>query len=129
MDETAAMSILQAAQAAHPLEACGLLLGTGTRITLATVAANVAPDPARHFEIDPAHLLHWQRRTRTDGQRIIGCWHSHPDGSATPSAADRAGAEGLDLLWLIAAGGHLRLWRVDGPGFAPVGLVRCAPPL
>lgn len=125
MDERAALSILGWAAAAHPLEACGLLLGlAGGPIGEATLARNVADTPAHAFEIDPAHLLQWQRRARADGRRIIGCWHSHPDGRLEPSAADHAGALWPGLLWLIVGDGAMRLWRPVPEGFVAVPLVR-----
>lgn len=119
------MSILRAALAAHPLEACGLLLGDQPgRITAATVARNVADAPYSRFEIDPAHLIHWQRKAREEGLWLAGCWHSHPDGTIIPSRLDREGAEGLPFLWLIVAGDAMALWQLDAGGFRPMRLVR-----
>ena len=44
------------------------------------------------------------RRLRGTQTRIIGCFHSHPDGAPEPSATDRASAFESDFLWLIAGG-------------------------
>lgn len=126
MDEAVALSILAAAARAHPLEACGLLIGpAGGKVAVGTVARNIAADPAHRFEIDPGHLARWQRLAREQGMCILGCWHSHPDGSPVPSAADRAGADWPALLWLVVAGGDMTLWRPQRRGFRPVRLVRC----
>lgn len=126
MDEAVALSILAAARRAHPLEACGLLIGPANGpIRARTVARNIAADPMRRFEIDPGHLAQWQRRAREQDQRILGCWHSHPDNSLVPSMQDRAGADWPDLLWLIVGGDGMRLWRPRGAHFEPVPLVRC----
>ena len=125
MDEAVALSILGWAAAAHPLEACGLLVGpTDGPILRATTARNLAPDPRVAFEIDPGHIAQWQRRAREQGHALLGCWHSHPDGGLTPSAADRAGATWPGLLWLILGNGAMRLWKPGGAGFVAVPLVR-----
>ncbi len=106
--------IAEAARAA-PLECCGLLLGRGNQIEEARPAANVAPDPRRYFEIDPAALIAAHREARMGGLAVLGYYHSHPAGSAIPSATDRAQASGDGRIWAIVAGGVVRFWR-NSPG-------------
>lgn len=106
--------IHRAAQAAAPEEACGLLFGSDRSIERAEEVANRAPDPARHFEIDPASLIAALRAERAGGEPIAGYWHSHPFGDASPSATDAAMAAPDGRLWLIAAGGRLAAWRAVG---------------
>jgi proteasome lid subunit RPN8/RPN11 len=48
-----------------------------------------------------------QKSARKSGHAVIGCYHSHPNGRAQPSATDLAGANVEDFLWLIAAGDEL----------------------
>lgn len=98
-------------------EVCGLLLGTAERIEAILPAANVAADPARHFELDPAVLIAAHRMARSGGPAIIGHYHSHPSGVAAPSATDAACATPDGSLWLIVGGGEATLWRA-GPGVA-----------
>ena len=112
--------IQRAAAEAEPREACGLLFGDGQRISHAQVTVNVAQDPARAFEIDPAALFAALRAERAGGLRIEGYWHSHPRGDATPSATDAAMAAPDGKLWLIAADGRMTLWRVGRDGFEAV---------
>lgn len=107
----------EAAAQAHPHEACGLLLGDGLRVVSAIVAANVAADPARHFEIDPATLIAAHKAERTARARLIGYWHSHPSGHARPSATDRAQSAGDDRVWAIVAGEAIGWWRDTADGF------------
>ncbi|MFM5908797.1 MAG: Mov34/MPN/PAD-1 family protein [Novosphingobium sp.] len=107
-------TVLYFAARAHPQEACGLLLGQGDAIERAVPCANVAADPLRHFEIDPAALIAAHRAERTGGDRLIGYWHSHPEGHPLPSAADCQHASGDGRVWAIAAGGQVTFWR-DGP--------------
>ena len=106
-DELAAQ-MLGAAARAFPLECCGLIEGIrvadGWSAAALHEAANLAEDPARRFLIDPQTQFDLMRTLRTSENRIIGCFHSHPDGHPSPSATDRAGAFEDDFLWLIAAG-------------------------
>ena len=108
-------TLVAEARAAHPNEACGLLLGEGSAITRAVRAANVDPEPSRHFEIDPAALIAAHKAERTGGLRVIGYWHSHPSGLPEPSAADQAQASGDRRIWAIVAGDAVG-WFRDAPG-------------
>ena len=108
-DELAA-AVLQAAARAYPNEACGLIEGIDTadgwRALAIHEAANVAGDPARRFLIDPEIQFALLRKLRGSERRIIGCFHSHPNGRAEPSATDSDNAYESDFLYLIAAGTH-----------------------
>lgn len=115
------------AAASPTAEICGLLVGTGNRVLRLVPARNVAADPARSFEIDPATLLATHREARGAGQQVIGHWHSHPNGRAEPSARDAARATDNGQYWLILAAGTLTAWRPvsGGPGparFVPVAV-------
>lgn len=113
-------AILAAAARAAPREACGLLLGTAHDIETAIPAANVHPDPSRHFEIDPAALIAAHKAARSGGPQLIGYYHSHPNGLARPSATDAASASGDGRIWAIAAAGVVSLWRDLPSGFEPL---------
>jgi proteasome lid subunit RPN8/RPN11 len=108
----------QAARMAHPDEACGVLLGAGSRITEARPARNVHPTPATHFEIDPQALIDAHRAARSGGADVIGYFHSHPVGEPAPSATDSASASGDGRVWAILAGDDVRFWKDAGEGFA-----------
>ncbi len=114
------------AAAAHPLEACGILLGEGARITAARAAANVHPAPQTHFEIDPQTLIDAHRAARAGGgAQVIGYYHSHPVGAAAPSATDRACAAGDGRVWAILAGADVTFWRDGEQGFAALPFAVC----
>lgn len=104
------------AAAAHPLEACGLLLGQGDRVTIAEPAANVADRPEVAFEIDPGVLIAAHRAARAGGPLVLGCYHSHPRGDAMPSIVDAAAAAADGQLWIIVAGDAVRGWRAVADG-------------
>ena len=107
--QAAVDGMIAAARAAYPEECCGLLIGqrpaeAAWRIEEAVAAKNVAPTPHHdRFEVDPALHLRLQRQLRSTGRAVIGHYHSHPNGRATPSAADLAAADDPGLLWLIVA--------------------------
>jgi len=119
--------VVDAARAA-PAEACGILFGTASRICRAVPALNVAAEPLRAFEIEPAALFAAHRLARGCGEQVVGWYHSHPNGVGTPSRADACGASEDGRLWLIAAAGTVTAWvaRPGGPvhgRFEPVALV------
>ncbi|MEH3159735.1 MAG: M67 family metallopeptidase [Sphingomonas taxi] len=109
--------ILREAAASPEAEVCGLLFGEADAITAIRPCRNVAADPVRRFEIDPAALIAAHRAARDGGGRIVGHYHSHPSGLPVPSPRDAADAAPDGSLWLIAAGGELQGWRAveDGP--------------
>ena len=93
-----------------------MLFGDEGAIDTAVAAPNVASDPARRFEIDPAALISAHVASRKGGPRLIGHYHSHPNGSAEPSASDAEMADVVPQFWLIIAGARARLWRSGAPG-------------
>ena len=102
-------------------EVCGLLFGTAQAIDAVRHTANVAAHPEDSFEVDPAELLAAMRAERAGGARLVGHYHSHPNGSPVPSARDLAAAE-PGRLWLIVAGDEARLWLAEERGFGPLPL-------
>lgn len=101
-------AVSDAAEAAYPEEACGLLVGRRipgghARVTRVEAAANVAADRRTGFEVDPGLRIGLERELRETDQAIVGHYHSHPDGPARPSATDLAKAFEPDLIWLIVA--------------------------
>lgn len=110
-------TVLAEAARAAPAEACGLLLGHSGIITEARPAANLAADPARHFEIDPAALFAAHRTERAGGPELLGYYHSHPGGHPRPSATDCDHASGDNRIWAIAADGEVTFWRDGKSGF------------
>ena len=109
-----------AALAAHPHEACGILLGEGKRIVGFIATRNGHTEPATHFEIDPQALIDAHRAAREGGPQVVGYYHSHPVGPAEPSQTDRAMASGDGRIWAIVADGGVSFWQDSLNGFAVV---------
>ena len=104
------------AAAAPDREVCGLLFGTAGWIETAQPCRNVAADPARRFELDPAALLAAHRAARTGGPAIVGHYHSHPSSSPVPSTCDAEAASADGAIWLIVAAAECRGWRAVADG-------------
>jgi len=117
-------ALLADARATPGFERCGLLIGRGDRIAEVWPVRNVHPEPARHFELDPAALFAALRAARSGGPEVIGHYHFHPTGDCRPSATDRAAALGDDRLWLIISAEGWGLWRSvsDGDSVAFVAI-------
>ena len=93
------------ARAAFPRECCGLIEG----VREADAARGLGLHPARNiaaradrFEIDAEDHFAALKAARAHGRVLVGCYHSHPNGQAVPSATDQHGAGEEDFLWLIA---------------------------
>lgn len=101
----------QLALAAVPQEICGILLGRDGRVDSYRAAQNVADNPLRHFEIDPAILIAAERGQRDGGELILGYYHSHPGGTVDPSQTDADSAAPDGRLWLILNGQDAAAWH------------------
>ena len=122
------------ARASFPRECCGLIEG----LRDGDVARAFALHPTRNiaaradrFEIAPEDHFAALKMARTNGQDLIGCYHSHPGGRAEPSLNDRQGAGEEGFLWLIASLAHgsapatLAAFVYSAPVFLPAELL-CA---
>jgi proteasome lid subunit RPN8/RPN11 len=110
----------QMARAAAPEECCGLLLGRRAPVAIVTEllpAANIHPEPERFFTIDPARQFALLRELRETGRedRLLGLYHSHPQGPAAPSPRDLAEANDADMIWLVidSAGGAIGAFQPE----------------
>ena len=109
VDQAVLRQIEAYAKQRYPEEACGLLVGRFEADRTVVIAAhesnNVAGDRRAGFEVDPGFRLRLQRDVRAEGAAVVGVFHSHPYGDASPSATDRASIWEPDLVWLITAVG------------------------
>jgi proteasome lid subunit RPN8/RPN11 len=91
------------AEKAFPAECCGLLIGRGQSLITVTnvVAVENQAESQNRFLIDPQCQFDWMRKLRGTNERIVGLYHSHPNGRTTPSSHDAEMAIDPDQLWLI----------------------------
>lgn len=78
-------------QAAHPLEACGLMAGrAGSVQRIYPVTNRLASSYA--FEMEPEEQVRAMLDLEERGLELVAIYHSHPQGPAGPSATDVAKA-------------------------------------
>jgi proteasome lid subunit RPN8/RPN11 len=108
--------MLDHARRERPRECCGLLVGTAGRVTAAVPMRNLARGRTR-YRVDPAGHIALQRVLRVIEPKasILGVYHSHPNGPATPSETDIAEALYPDWIHVIVG---LRGRRPETRGFA-----------
>jgi len=107
--QTVFRDLQAAAQVAAPLEACGLLAGTGGRITKAYSLTNV-DESADHFSMKPEDQFAAVKNMRAAGLKLVGLWHSHPATPARMSEEDLRLAYTPDIQYVIVS-----LAEVGGP--------------
>lgn len=71
----------------YPLEACGLLVGKGSRVHRFVACTNEAAS-ARVYTIPGRELLRAEMAAEADGLEIIGVFHSHTHSEPYPSPTD-----------------------------------------
>lgn len=79
-----------------PLEACGLLAGSGDDATVCYPTANAAAS-SRVYTVEPKDLLRADRDAESRGLGVVGVFHSHTHTVAYPSPTDVAQAP--DPTW------------------------------
>ena len=103
---------------AYPLEACGLLVGEGSRVHRFVPCTNEAAS-AKVYAIPGRELLRAERTAEDDGLAIIGVFHSHTHSEPYPSPTDVA--QVADPAWhyvivsLKRDSAEARCYLMDGP--------------
>jgi proteasome lid subunit RPN8/RPN11 len=127
-----AAQIQAEAMSAFPRECCGLIEGRIEDIGRDEIfdahglhpAHNLATAPDR-FEIAPEDHVAAAKAARARGHRLIGCYHSHPNGRPEPSPRDEGGED--NFVWLIVATGgaspEIAAWLYRKGGFTPLELI------
>ena len=120
--------VVRHADAGGAEEVCGVLAGTRGEgdepsvVALAHEAENVADEPEVRYRIDPEEQLELFEATEAAGRDVVGFYHSHPAGPASPSETDAARATWPGYSYAICAldgspfVGSWR-WRGDEEGF------------
>jgi len=78
-------------QAAYPAECCGVLAGSPgavKEVSRLVPMMNRRTDNPHRYLIEPDDLRRVEAELRSEGLEVLGCYHSHPDHPAAPSAFD-----------------------------------------
>ena len=86
----------------YPLEACGLLVGKGSRVHRFVACTNEAAS-ARVYTIPGKELLRAEMAAEDDGLEIIGVFHSHTHSEPYPSPTDVAQAPDPGWYYVIVS--------------------------
>ncbi len=99
--------IKYSANLTYPNECCGFLSGKKIKelcsIDKYHPCDNISQLPKKEFKIDPVYHIKLQKKLRNLGKKIIGVYHSHPNGSLELSKKDIDYFGDSDLLWFIIA--------------------------
>lgn len=110
-----------------PQECCGLLIGRGRHVTFSLPMTNVDPRPTIGFRVDPAEHVEARRMLRrlSPPVEIVGVYHSHPAGPATPSPRDIVESNYPEWIFVIVGGrpNSVRAFRIRRHAVTPVMLI------
>ena len=113
-------SIAEHARQSGRRECCGILLAetsAPTVVTGALRATNAAKDPEARYALGPEAHIQAVRMENADAARIVGYYHSHPQGAPRPSRMDTDSAvPGVSYLIVGLKDGSARYaaWRAEG---------------
>ncbi len=112
-------ALRELSRVAGPQEACGALMGhceygVSWDIRMVLAVPNAAASPQREYLIPASVVRSLERAAAEAGLQLAGFFHSHPHGSAQPSATDRECAwPGYLYAILDAMRGGVRFWTLD----------------
>lgn len=87
-------------RACYPNEACGILAGTGNRVTKVYPMSNAEPSPVSYL-VEPQEQFRAQKHMRNNSEKMLAIFHSHPQSPAYPSAKDVSLAFYDDAVYII----------------------------
>jgi len=106
-----------------PNECCGLLSGGRGMIDGIRRCTNERSSPS-DFSVPPRELLAFFRALREQGREFLGIYHSHPEGSHSPSSRDEAEFHYRDTsYWIVSLNNGLagvRCFQWEQRGFVEI---------
>jgi proteasome lid subunit RPN8/RPN11 len=91
LNEALADEIRREGERAYPAECCGVLagrVGEVKEVVRLVPTSNRRTDDPHRYLISPDDLRRIDVELRSLGLEVLGCYHSHPDHPAAPSAFD-----------------------------------------
>lgn len=92
--------MLASALKLQPIEACAILGGSGSDVSLFIDMTN-ADNAAEHFSFLPEEQFAAVKKLRAADLKMIGIWHSHPASPARMSEEDLRLAYTADVAYVI----------------------------
>ncbi len=119
MSRTLATRLLFEAQKQPDAEVCGFVSARDGVPQDIHPVTNIAPEPERRFDMDPAGQIAALRAIRKAGDEMLAIYHSHPSAPPEPSIHDLEGMGYPDALYLIISLNikgvlEMRAWQRDG---------------
>lgn len=118
--------IAQHAQSDAPREACGLIVGQGSRAVRVIPVKNIALDPLHNYVMDTTELARILPAIHREGLELIGLYHSHPASDPIPSPTDIAQATYPRTPYLIiglqSGEAKFAAWEMTAGRVYPVNL-------
>lgn len=81
-------TLLRVARVAAPRECCGLLAGTRLGECVAAFPVSNVHGSADRFHMDDRDQMRARDEIAQANLKVVGVYHSHPDGAAYPSSRD-----------------------------------------
>jgi proteasome lid subunit RPN8/RPN11 len=112
----------------EPMEACGLLGGSQSKVDEIVPIRNAAESRVR-FLMDPAEQIEALFSFEERGLELVAIYHSHPAGPSGPSQIDISEAaypEAVQLIWFLEEGVWVcRAYRYEDRGAVelPIAIV------
>jgi len=100
MSREFAQQMMTHCRACYPNEACGILAGTGNRVTKVYPIPNAEPSPVSYF-MEPRDQFRVMKELRQEGLTMLAIFHSHPQSPAYPSVKDVSLAFYQDAAYVI----------------------------
>jgi len=109
-----------------PEEGCGILGGFADRVEWVIPITNMLHSSTR-FQMDPREQIDAFFKIEDAGGKLIGIYHSHPNGPEFPSESDvreSAFPEAIHIIWHhLAEEWNYQVYRIDPvAGFVAVGI-------
>jgi [CysO sulfur-carrier protein]-S-L-cysteine hydrolase len=112
-------AVLAHARAELPNECCGLLAGSGDRVTAHLPLVNELRSPTA-FRSEPRSMLAAMTAMRTAGVDLVAVYHSHPVSAPVPSKRDVADNVYDDVLHVIVGlagpAPEIGVWQITKAG-------------
>lgn len=95
-------TIISHCNSVYPSEACGILAGKNNVIDKVYEMTNIENSSVSYL-MEPKEQFRVMKEMRSNGEKMIAIYHSHPDSSAYPSAKDVKLASYPDSAYVIVS--------------------------